>query len=228
MIRRVTIMPLLWCTLSVLQPSAPSCAAPWNSPLKIALAAADDDSRIPLVHESVHFWNGILEAAGASFRLGPVRRETVPEIHAVLRAMSAGKLESGQTFPCPSFLDGMETDLLIILTDADIVSFTEHWEERGKAMIVIKSDKTPPLSLPNVSRNVIAHELGHVIGLEHNADATTLMCGRPSFCRPDAFASPSSHFLPLTGEEKALLRSLYPAPAEEAEIYSNSIPVDNN
>jgi predicted Zn-dependent protease len=35
-----------------------------------------------------------------------------------------------------------------------------------------------PLTLPNVARNVIAHELGHAIGLSHNDDPNYLMCGR--------------------------------------------------
>lgn len=46
-----------------------------------------------------------------------------------------------------------------------------------------------PLTLANVARNVIAHELGHAIGLGHNNDAAKLMCGRPAPCRPDVFRS---------------------------------------
>jgi hypothetical protein len=73
-----------------------------------------------------------------------------------------------------------------------------------------RSDRRPPLSLPNVARNVIAHELGHAISLSHNDDPTTLMYGRPAPCRLAAFQSSVPRFFPLTEVDKGLLLRLYP------------------
>jgi hypothetical protein len=66
------------------------------------------------------------------------------------------------------------------------------------------------MSLPNVPRNVIAHELGDAIGLARNSDPTTLMCGRQASCRPDLFRSNRPRMFSLTEGEKRRLLTLYP------------------
>jgi hypothetical protein len=112
--------------------------------------------------------------------------------------------------PLPEQLASIPGDIVIVLSDAEFISFSFYWPI-GKGLVAIRTVRTYPMTLPNVARNVIAHELGHAIGLAHNSDPTMLMCGRPAPCRPMAFQSATEHYFPLSGDEKALLLRLYPA-----------------
>ena len=103
-------------------------------------------------------------------------------------------------------LSALPADVVIALSHTDLISFSVPLSSGRKGVVGIRRSDVPPLSLPNTVRNVVAHEIGHVIGLSHNADSTTLMCGRPAPCRPAAFASDSARFFPLTANDERTLR----------------------
>ena len=104
----------------------------------------------------------------------------------------------------------MPGDLIVVLSEGDFISFAARSLSGAKVVVGIRSHRIYPLTLPNVVRNVIAHELGHAIGLRHNDDPTTLMCGRPAPCRPADFQSQTERFFPLTKAEKERLMTMYP------------------
>ena len=183
----------------------------WGKVPAVTISARENDPRIPLVFEAVEFWNSTLAEIGTPFRLGTVDQttETLPAQY--LARLSDAVLNRQPIPEEPEALRKMKSDLIVALSDGDFVSFSTGFRQGGRVIVGIRSDRLFPLTLPNVARNVLVHELGHAIGLGHNNDPTTLMCGRPASCRPDEFRSSSNRYFPLTEVEKAYLLKIYPA-----------------
>jgi hypothetical protein len=148
------------------------------------LITGQNDARVPLVHAAVAHWNSILAGMGSGLRLGPV---------------SFGGSAAGQPGA-----------IVVVLTDGVFVSHVNVLPGGEGAVALIRTASVPPLSLPNVARNVIAHELGHAIGINHNSNPALLMCGRPAPCRPPLFASQTARYFPLSGAERSRLLAMYP------------------
>lgn len=184
--------------------------AAWTVSPSVVVIGDPADPRQALVRAAVDHWNEQLRLLGSGFRLGAVSSSMLPVSEPALQAASRNRLSESAHAEAvvPGELPG---DITIVLGQSSFVSFATPPLAVGRRLVGIRGIDGPPLNLPNVARNLIAHELGHAIGLGHNADPSSLMCGRPAPCRPALFESAQPRFFPLTGAERETLLRLYPA-----------------
>jgi hypothetical protein len=185
-------------------PGAPTPRIVWTETPSIVVLSAKADLRIGALREAVDFWNSEFSMLGSPFRLGRI-------VHS-LRTISDDDVHlfKANRLLTPTLVNSMREangDVIVALSDdTDFNAFTSGAPIVGKILIAIPSFRKywyPPA----IERNVIAHELGHALGLDHNDDATTLMCGGAT-CRRPTF--PNNGFFPLTSAEKAKLFEMYP------------------
>ena len=207
-------MKLLVCALIITSLTADPAHAQqmWRIVPKIVVISPTGDSRLPAVDEAVAFWNRTFTELGSGFRLGAVTSMVRPIPEEALQQLSASVLGGrGNVASFPPALSDLPGDMTIILAASDFVSFASPFNQNSRKVVGIKGTSFPPMSFPNVPRNVIAHEIGHAIGLRHNSDPTMLMCGRPSTCRPGLFRSDQPRMFPLRSDEKSFLLTMYPS-----------------
>jgi len=180
--------------------------------MEITILGNAGDTRVAAARDAIGHWNSEFQRLNRRIRFdsGTVRADSIPDD--VVRAAQGEAVLGGgpSTNRLLSKLSGTPGDIVVILTQADLISFSVQWRRGSKGVVAIRRGDIWPLSLPNTTRNVIAHEIGHVIGLSHNTDSTMLMCGRPASCRPAAFVSESARFFPLTREDERRIESRWP------------------
>lgn len=200
--------------MAVLLPCGPDAAAAADRSVVVLAPSADDD-RLEPAQEAIAFWNARLAELGVATRLAeprvvvasPVARSV--ENYARSVAQRGVRLPGGEAEPdAPEELTGLAADIVLLLSRQDILSYT--WPlpriDPPRYLVVIRAVRGPDRGDAMVSRHVVAHELGHALGLLHNEHPDTLMCGP---CQPLLSEPDDTGFLPLTDAERARLVELH-------------------
>ena len=174
-----------------------------------------NDVRLPMAFDAILFWNRIATDLKLNLRLVEEVHIASPATRALenyARSISsrAGRLRSGPGEPdAPSEVTDFSANVVLLLSQQDLMSFAWPIPRGTGHFVAVESDREAMLRNPNIARNVIAHELGHTLGLTHNADPTSLMC---SPCRTTELSTNDNSYMRLTDSDRKRLASRFASP----------------
>ena len=180
------------------------------------------DPRVAHTRAAVAFWNRTLADLGLDIRL----REAAlvvdsPDMRAIetfarFVSQRGGRIPRGRDGPQPPpALTALGGDVVVLLSRQPLMPFA--WPLIGSPdhLVAIRTPRPRRAGDDTVLRNVIAHELGHTLGLRHNRGGASLMCGP---CSSLAAEDSPGGWLPLTPRDRARLRALHGSAGSRGEV----------
>jgi hypothetical protein len=182
----------------------------------IILAPSADDPRVELTRAALEFWNRTLTEVGVDIRLHEksvvVAAPGVRAIETFARfvAQRGGRIPKGASGPQPPpELRAVGGDVVLLLSRQPLLPFAWPLVGSPDYFVTIRAPEPRRPGDTRVLRNVIAHELGHTLGLTHHRASFTLMCGP---CSSIAAADDTLEWLPLTDIDLERLRTIHARP----------------
>ena len=99
--------------------------AAWTTVPSVSVVGAPDDPRVAVTAQAVAFRNTSLTALGSPFQLGPIRYHTasVP-VDAVVQPTTTADHLPQTVQELPQAAQDLPGDIVVVLTNADLISFT--------------------------------------------------------------------------------------------------------
>ena len=175
--RPVAVAALVgWAALSSVASAAPARRV-------LVVSALAGDSRLEVVREAIAFWRDIFAELGLTPPLVEAGVVVAPpgaraiENFAWQISRAAGRHPDGVAGPPPPpELIALDGDVVLLLSAQPLLPFARPLGPDTDRYLVAIAAARDPSQPAGSTRDVIAHELGHTLGLRHGDDPASLMC----------------------------------------------------